>query len=59
MAKKINLRALRQRLGLSQQELAERLGVNQTTVHRWENNERRMSGPAQKLIEQMEAQVSG
>jgi len=38
-----NLRKLRERLGLSQQGLARRLGVARATVTRWENGQRRPS----------------
>jgi transcriptional regulator with XRE-family HTH domain len=31
------LKALRERAGLSQQELADRIGVDQASVSRWEN----------------------
>lgn len=37
------LRQLRERLGLSQQGLARRLGVARVTVTRWENGTRRPS----------------
>jgi type I restriction enzyme M protein len=32
-----DIRRLRSRLGLSQQQLADRLGVSYATVNRWEN----------------------
>lgn len=46
------LKALRRKLKLTQAALADKLGVEQSTVHRWERGERRISGPAQKLLEQ-------
>lgn len=33
-----NIRSERARLGLSQKELAERLGVDESTVNRWEKD---------------------
>ena len=45
-----NVRRLRRRLGLSQQELARRLGVARVTVTRWENGTRRPSKVAQVAI---------
>lgn len=47
------LRKLRKRLKFSQAEMAEELGVNQTTIHRWERGERPITGPARRLLEQM------
>jgi transcriptional regulator with XRE-family HTH domain len=38
-----SLRKLRQGLGLSQDELARRLGVARATVTRWENGTRNLS----------------
>jgi transcriptional regulator with XRE-family HTH domain len=55
MAKKINVSALRKRLGFSQAEMAAQLGINQGTVSRMEKG-RPPSGPVLKLLEQMAAQ---
>ena len=44
------LRQIRTRLGLTQAKMAERLGVTQNTVARWERNEVRITGPMEKLI---------
>ncbi len=57
MAKKINVRKLRERLGLTQAQLAEKLGVNQTTIHRWEMGTRQLRGPAIKLLAELVAQA--
>jgi transcriptional regulator with XRE-family HTH domain len=46
-----NLRKLRQRLGLSQHELARRLGVARATVTRWENGTRHPSKVARLAIQ--------
>jgi len=52
MAKKINIKALRKRLNLSQIEMADRLGINQATVSRLEAG-RPPSKPVLKLLEMM------
>jgi transcriptional regulator with XRE-family HTH domain len=52
MARKINIKALRKRLRVTQQQLADRLGVDQATVSRLETG-RPPSGPVQKLLEQL------
>ena len=36
---KSNLKFLREQKGLSQTKLAKKIGVNQTTIGRWENGE--------------------
>jgi transcriptional regulator with XRE-family HTH domain len=45
------LRKLREGLGLSQQQLALRLGVARATVTRWENGTRRPSKMAELMLE--------
>ena len=50
--KTLSISRIRTKLGLSQAELAERLGVNQSTVQRWVKG-KPISGPASKLLEQM------
>jgi transcriptional regulator with XRE-family HTH domain len=45
------LRRLRQRLRLTQAELAERVGVSANTVARWERDEVTIRPPMAKLIE--------
>lgn len=49
-----DLRALRQLLGWSQTRLAEELGVSQSAVSRWENDDRTIPGPVQRLLERLE-----
>ena len=46
-----SVRELRRRLGLSQRELAGRLGVARATVTRWENGTRRPSKLAEMAIQ--------
>lgn len=53
----IDLKSLRTRLGMSQQALADYLGVNQATVSRLEQGQR-PSGPVLKLIEQLEGKAA-
>ena len=45
------IRNLRQRLGLTQEEFAHRLGVTLCTVNRWENNKSEPSRLAQLQLE--------
>lgn len=45
------LRSIRQQLGLSQEELAQRLGVSFTSVNRWENGQTKPSKLARRQIE--------
>ena len=45
------LKSLRQQLGLSQEELAQRLGVSFTSVNRWENQQTKPSKLARRQIE--------
>lgn len=49
-----DLRALRQLLGWSQGRLAEELGVSQSAVSRWENDDRTIPGPVQRLLERLD-----
>jgi DNA-binding transcriptional regulator YiaG len=44
------VRALRRRLGLTQAELAERLGTRQQTVSEWETGASRPRGMSQRLL---------
>jgi putative transcriptional regulator len=47
------VRELRQRLELSQEQLAAQLGVSYLTVSRWENGHTNPSPMAQKLLENL------
>lgn len=51
MPKKINVRKLRERLNMTQQELADKLGTHQSTVHKFEQGKMEPSKPVQKLLE--------
>lgn len=46
------VRRLRQCLGLSQQELADKLGVARVTVGRWEKGRQTAQGLARKVVEE-------
>lgn len=41
---------LRAKLGLSQARLAQELGVNRSTVHRWERGLRKIPAMAERLL---------
>lgn len=43
----------RTELGLSQEELAEELGVDRSTVTRWENGATKAPNPARRLVAEM------
>jgi DNA-binding transcriptional regulator YiaG len=58
MARKINLRKARWRVGESQQEFAARLGVDQSTYSRWENGMLPTKGPARVTIEYVLADIA-
>jgi DNA-binding transcriptional regulator YiaG len=45
-----SVRALRQHLGLTQQQLAEELGTRQQTVSEWETGQYRPRGPSARLL---------
>lgn len=51
------LRRLRGALGLSQEQLAHRLGVSFATVNRWENSRTHISARAEALLADLEAAV--
>jgi putative transcriptional regulator len=44
------VRALRQHLGLTQQELAEELNIRQQTVSEWETGQYRPRGASERLL---------
>lgn len=45
------IKAIRLQLGLSQEELAQRLGVSFTSVNRWENEQTKPSKLARRQID--------
>ena len=47
------LKSLRKKLGLSQEELAQKLGVSFTSVNRWENQQTKPSKLAKRQIEML------
>lgn len=50
MEQAIDVRAIRDQLGLTQAQLGERVGVDQSTVSNWERG-MAPRGPARKLLE--------
>ena len=53
----LRVKSLRDRLGLTQIQLAERIGVAFTTVNRWENGKSKPAGLAWRRITDLEADV--
>ena len=52
------IRALRKKLGLSQRQWAERLGVKRRTIIRWESGIRTPNQEFQRRLSQIEANVT-
>jgi DNA-binding transcriptional regulator YiaG len=52
-----DVKEIREKLGLNQAELAELVGVNQTSVSHWEQKKRRPSRAAQILLEQLFSRI--
>lgn len=48
---------IRKRLGMSQEELATRLGVSFATVNRWENNKTRLSKTSKEKVEDLYREI--
>lgn len=45
---------IRERLGLTQQQLADALGVSRESVNKWEAGTKRMSEPTSRLLKRMD-----
>ena len=52
------IRAIRLRLGWTQREMAEALGVSLRSVYRWEAGEHGLSGSARKMYEMLEREAT-
>ena len=52
--KRNNVKAIREQLGLSQQELADKIGVTTTTISRWENNVYAITEENQKKLNNLQ-----
>ncbi len=55
MSTKINVKELRERLKMTQVELATEVGVDQSTVSLWETSNTTPRGPALKLLAMLAA----
>lgn len=53
MASTLDIKTLRERLGLTQKELADAVGVQPNTVARWERGELRISAPMMDRLERV------
>lgn len=51
------VRELRQRLGLSQEQMAHRLGTSLQTVHRWESGKSKPSQLAERAFSDLEREA--
>ena len=51
-----DLKRIRRQLGLTQKELAEKLGVTLVTVGRWEAGMRKISEPVARLVQRIAAE---
>lgn len=57
MDKPINVKQIRRRLGLTQAQFGDLVGVDQSTVSNWEKGETTPRGPAVKMIMSVEDQA--
>jgi len=48
--RRINVKAVRTRLGMSQHDFAARFGISSATVRNWEQGRRQPEGPARVLL---------
>lgn len=51
--KRNEVKAIRDRLGLTQQQLADKIGVSSTTIIRWEQNKHSISEDNQKKLQSL------
>jgi DNA-binding transcriptional regulator YiaG len=56
---KFNVLALRKKLGLTQVELAEKIGTDARSVYRWETTGTKPRGPAIKMLQALEKEHLG
>ena len=49
----MDVRAIREKMGITQAELARRMGVAYQTVNRWEHGKTKPSRMARKLLEEL------
>lgn len=49
----IDVGAIRKRLGLTQEELADKLGVTRMTIYNWENKKKRPSNLAKRQLDRL------
>ena len=54
LLKRIDVSAIRERTGLSQEAFAERIGVSVGTLRNWEQGRRKPDGPAKVLLSLLE-----
>ena len=54
-----DLRTIRTKLGLTQEELGQRLGVRKNTVWRWETGMRHIPEPVARLLPYLAKEVKG
>jgi len=52
----VEIRSLREKLGLTQMALAQAVGVTSNTVARWERGEMRIPEPAARLLRKIAAE---
>ena len=50
VARRINVKAVRARLGMSQDDFAARFGISSATLRNWEQGRRQPEGPARVLL---------
>ena len=51
-----DIKGLRKKLGMTQQELADKIGVDRVTVARWEAGEKKPSNLARRQLQRLQQQ---